>query len=69
MPYSRRYIPGDRLYQCDVCGFDYRFSQMRKGISHKQKGFDVCPTCFDPKHPNEDWKTPGRVEGKLKKVR
>lgn len=28
--YSKRYIPGDRLLTCSICGFDYRLSQMRK---------------------------------------
>ena len=28
--YTDRYIPGDRLMTCAVCGFDYRLSQMRK---------------------------------------
>jgi len=27
--YTDRYIPGDRLMTCSVCGFDYRLSQMR----------------------------------------
>ena len=28
--HTDRYIPGDRLMTCSVCGFDYRLSQMRK---------------------------------------
>ena len=26
---------------------------MRKGVAEGQKGLDVCPTDFDPKHPRE----------------
>lgn len=69
MNQPKGYIPGDRLYECEVCGFDYRFSQIRKGVSLNQKGFDVCPDCFDPKHPNEGYRIPNRTEGKLEKVR
>lgn len=54
MPYSQRYIPGDRLVECDSCGFDYRFSEMKRGIMGSQKGLDICPVCFDYIHPNED---------------
>lgn len=53
MPYSFRYIPGNRLVKCDVCGFDYRFSDMRRGVSGSQKGFIVCPPDFDPIHPRD----------------
>jgi hypothetical protein len=53
MPYSKTYIPGDRLVECDICGFTYRFSQMRRGVSEEQKGYIVGPKCFDPVHPNE----------------
>lgn len=53
MPYSNHYIPGDRLVECDICGFTYRWSDIRKGIAEGQKGFSVCPTDFDPIHPRE----------------
>jgi len=62
---TRGYIPGDRWVECSTCGFAYRFSQMQKGVMGFQKGHAVCPTCFDPVHPNENWKLPTRVEGKL----
>lgn len=68
MPYSNLYIPGDRLITCDVCGFDYRFSDMRKGISFEQKGLIVCPTDFDPVHPREK-KVRLRAKRPLPKVR
>jgi hypothetical protein len=66
---NRKYIPGNRWVKCDICGYGYRFSQMRKGIMPKQKGYDVCPPCFDEMHPNEGWKLPPKQEGKLEKVR
>ena len=50
---SRQAIPGNRLVECQVCGFGYRFSEMRKGIVTGQKGLDVCPTCFDRPHPRD----------------
>ena len=31
------YKRGNRWFVCDVCGFDYRFLDMRKGISEQQK--------------------------------
>jgi len=65
---TNRYIPGDRWVECDVCGFAYRFSEMRKGVAGKQKGLSVCPTDYDTVHPNEGWKLPFKPEGKLKKV-
>ncbi len=68
MPYSGGYIPGDRKYDCDVCGFTYRFSDMRKGVSGSQKGFDVCLDCFDAKRPYEDTNPKPRKERPLPKV-
>ncbi len=69
MPYAEGYIPGDRKYDCDVCGFTWRFSQMRKGVAGSQKGLDVCPDCFDEKRPYEDGGFKPRKERKLPKVR
>jgi NAD-dependent SIR2 family protein deacetylase len=54
MPYSNRYIPGDRLMTCDECGYDYRFSDMRRGKAKGQKGLELCPECYDPIHPRDD---------------
>ena len=62
---DRRYIPGDRWVRCDECGFGYRYSQIRKGVSLRQKGYHVCPDCFDPRHPNTDWRLPPKKEGVL----
>ena len=65
----RTWIPGDRLVECDVCGFDDRFSRVRKGVSGTQKGFNVCPDCFSDKHPNEDWVFKHKPEGVLKEIK
>ena len=62
---DRRYIPGDRWIRCDGCGFTYRYSRIKKGVSLRQKGFAVCPRCFDDRHLNTDWKLPPKQEGKL----
>lgn len=59
---SRVYIPGDRWVECGVCGFDYRFTQMKK-----QRGVAVCPECFDS--PGRDDSTvEKRTEGKIAEV-
>jgi len=56
MPSGRRYyIPGDRKFTCQVCGFtSYRLSEMRIGVSGSQKGFIVCPVDFDETHPRDE---------------
>lgn len=69
MSYSEVYIPGDRLVECEICGFEWRFSQMRKGVSGKQIGFIVGPNCFDPIHPNENFILTPKAEGILEKVK
>jgi len=66
---DRRYIPGNRWVECDLCGFGYRFRQMRKGVAGTQKGFDICPECFDEPNPGDKWKMPVKKEGVLEKVR
>jgi len=48
------YKPGDRKVQCAICGFVYRLSEMKTGVSTRQKGYAVCPDCFDPVHPLEN---------------
>ncbi len=52
---NQKIILGDRWVECDDCGFGYRFSQMRKGVQGGQKGLDICPSCFDPVHPEDAW--------------
>ena len=48
MSYSNKYIAGDRLVDCDICGFTYRYSQMRK-----QDGLTVCPKDFNKDQPRD----------------
>ena len=61
------YKPGDRKVQCAVCGFVYRLSEMRTGVAGTQKGYAVCPTCFDPIHPLDN-KPPLRPAPAMKSV-
>jgi hypothetical protein len=51
-----KYQPGNRLVDCDECGFTYRFREMRRGVMGHQAGLKICPECYDPIHPRE--KTP-----------
>lgn len=67
MPYTRTFIPGDRLVECDRCGFGYRRSQMRKETGNLGRGLKVCPHCFDGPHPNDE-RVPHRREGVLEKI-
>jgi len=62
---NRIYTPGNRWVRCDECGFGYRLSELSYGTSLRQKGFHVCPECFDYRHPNTDWRLPPRKEGVL----
>lgn len=32
---------------CDRCGFSYKYLELRE----EWNGLRVCPTCFEPKHP------------------
>jgi len=48
------YRPRDRLKDCDVCGYTYHISQLKKGVSGTQIGFAVCQKCFDPVHPRDN---------------
>jgi hypothetical protein len=68
MSYSRVYIPGDRLVDCDVCGLTYRRSEVRRGVMGKQKGLIVCRYDFDEVHPNEA-RVPYKQEGKLVEIK
>lgn len=54
MPKSlNKYYPGDRLFDCDVCGFTYHISEMHKGVAEGQKGLVVCNADFDNPHPRD----------------
>jgi len=63
MTYQEAYIPGDRKVDCDICGFTWRASQMRRGVSGAQKGLLVCPPDFDEEHPLDHKPRPRREEG------
>lgn len=69
MAYSNQYTPGERLVDCDICGFTYRFSEIRKGVSGNQKGLNIGPDCWDAQHPRDIVKVKFRQEGKLKEIR
>ena len=68
MPVSRVYIPGDRLVDCERCGFTFRFSQMSRETERTSRGLVVCPRCVDGPHPLEE-RVRNRPEGKVPRVR
>ena len=43
------YKPGDHWVTCDVCGFNYRQSMMRK----RWDNLIVCPYDFELRHPQD----------------
>jgi hypothetical protein len=43
------YIPGDPWAICDLCGFKFRISKLRKNY----KGQMVCKEDFETRHPSE----------------
>lgn len=50
---SPGYIAGDNWLVCDVCGFDYRKSQMRK----RWDGAMVCHKDYESRHPQDTLKS------------
>lgn len=48
MPFTR-YVPGDWNAICDVCGFRYKASQLRK----RWDGLMVCEADWEPRHPQD----------------
>lgn len=48
-PRNAGYIKGDYWMRCDVCGFDFRFSQMRE----RWDGLWVCSDDYEERHPQE----------------
>ena len=60
---NQKYIAGERIVDCDICGFSYRFREMRK-----QRGFITCPDCFDI-NQSLDNKPKLRVTSKMKEVK
>uniref|UniRef100_A0A6M3IM08 Uncharacterized protein n=1 Tax=viral metagenome TaxID=1070528 RepID=A0A6M3IM08_9ZZZZ len=53
MSHKPKYIPGDYWMSCEICGFDYRASQMRK----RWDGLWVCAKDFERRHPQDRIKT------------
>lgn len=49
MSHNFKYIPGDHWVQCQVCGFEYRNSQMRK----RWDGVITCKMDWEPRHPQD----------------
>ena len=49
MPYQTSYVNGDCLKICDVCGFQYKGSQLRK----RWDGMMVCRDDFEERHPQD----------------
>lgn len=46
------FILGDSKSCCDVCGFDYKQSQLRK----RWDGAMVCEPDWEPRHPQDSLK-------------
>lgn len=52
---------GDHNSLCSLCGFKYKFTKLKR----TWEGHYVCPSCFEPRHPQEfvrDIKNPQTVE-------
>lgn len=49
MPYINDFVLGDSKAVCDVCGFDYKQSQLRK----RWDGAMVCSNDWESKHPQD----------------
>lgn len=62
------YQPGNRLVECERCGFMCRFTEAQREITFRGvKGPVVCPLCNDVPHPL-DYPVPNRPEGRLEKI-
>lgn len=44
-----RYIPGDYLRDCDVCGWTYLRSELKK----RYDGYIVCDKDYETRHPRD----------------
>lgn len=47
---TKKFVPGSKWQECDECGFDYLTTELRR----RWDGFDVCPKCYEPKHPLDE---------------
>lgn len=41
--------PGDYWAECELCGFEYRQSRLKK----QWDGLKVCERCWSPRHPQD----------------
>lgn len=50
---GNRYAAGRiAIAECDRCGFRYKLSELKKlVVKGKIVSTKVCPSCFDPDHP------------------
>jgi len=49
MSYSANFKKGDWRAQCDICGFDFHASQLKK----QWDGLMVCRDDWNPRHPQD----------------
>lgn len=49
MAYQNDFVLGDTKACCDVCGFDYKGSQLKK----RWDGAMVCAEDWEPRHPQD----------------
>ena len=50
---ENRYVPGTYKVECDICGFDFLRTELRRN----SRGLLVCQADFEEKHPREDSST------------
>jgi hypothetical protein len=55
MSYINDFVLGDSKSCCDVCGFDYKRSQLKK----RWDGALVCNKDWEQRHPQDNIKIPG----------
>lgn len=48
-PRNPGYIPGDHWVVCDICGIEYRESEMKLTWDK----LVLCPEDYDPRHPQD----------------
>lgn len=53
---GRTYASGKHaLAECDRCGLTYKYKELRPEYErNRPTGLRVCPTCWDPDHPQND---------------
>lgn len=43
------------IAECDRCGFQYKLKELKKlNESGRSVNLLVCPTCWEPEHPQDD---------------